>query len=124
MSRSVQQSLPPMALQKVESTVSTVLKPIENWRALVPRAFGRAGWTQKRAALEMGIPEPQLSRQLGGVEHLSFWRMHALPREFWYELVILIIDFYELQIGVSEQDRRDMELGRTVREALQRSLAR
>ena len=70
----------------------------------------------------MGLSQANLSRQLAGVEHLSFWRMFSLPREFWQELVPLIIEFHDLQISMANQDRRDMECGRSIREALQRRL--
>lgn len=119
----VQRSLPPMELQTLENPVSTLegrvstaLKSVESWRALVGTALGRARVSQKVAAAEMQIAEPQLSRQLSGVEHLSFWRMKEIPAPFWQELVLLIIEFYDLQIGMTEQDRRDCETGRALRE--------
>jgi hypothetical protein len=116
----VQRALGPMELQKVEAPVSTALKSIESWRGLVGRALGRVGWSQKRAAIEMGIPEAQLSRQLRGAEHLSFWRLHALPPEFWRELILLIVEFHDLTIGATEQDQTDQQIGRLVREAVTR----
>jgi len=112
-----------MELQTLEKPVSTALKSVESWRAIVGTALGRARVSQKVAAAEMQIAEAQLSRQLSGVEHLSFWRMKAIPAPFWQELVLLIIEFYDLQIGMTEQDRRDCELGRTIRHALERRLA-
>jgi hypothetical protein len=124
MRTSLQQPLPPMEVKRVESPVSTALKSVESFRPLIARAFGHVGLSQKRAALEMGIPESQLSRQLAGTEHLSLWRMHGLSREFWREFVLLIIDFYDLQIGLCEQDRRDLENGRALRLLVERSVAR
>jgi hypothetical protein len=40
------------------------------------------GLSDKAAALSMGISEPQLSRQLAGLEMLSAWRMASLPPAF------------------------------------------
>lgn len=124
MSPTVQRNLPPMEVTTLESRPSTALNSIEGWRALVGRALGRAGLSQKHAAADIGLNEAQFSRQLAGIENLSFWKMHALPPEFWQELVLLIVDFHGLALGGTEQDRRDVELGRTIRDAITRSLSR
>jgi len=124
MGTSVQQNLPPMELNAVGISSPTVPNRLGDWRAIVPKSLGRAGYSQKAAAADLGITESAFSKQLAGTEHLSLWRMHSLSREFWREFVLLIIDFYDLQIGLCEQDRRDLELGRTLREAVQRGLAR
>lgn len=123
MAKSFQLNLPPTPLNRVGETTPTNPKTVGDWQALVPRAFGRSGLTHKLAAGHLEVKQTALSKQLAGLEHLSFWRMFALPREFWQELVLLVIDFYDLQIGLTEQDRRDLELGRSVREAVERRLA-
>lgn len=124
MRKQSQQYLPPMELNPVASGSPTPRKSLGDWRATVGKSLGRAGLSQKAAAADLGITESALSKQLAGTEHLSFWRMCSLPREFWREMVMLIIEFYDLQIGMTEEDRRDCELGRTVRQALERRLAR
>jgi hypothetical protein len=119
-----QPTLGPMELNPVGRQTPTEPNRLGDWRATVGKSLGRACISQKVAATDLGVTESALSKQLAGAEHLSFWRMRGLPAPFWQELVLLIIDFYGLQIGMSEQDRRDCELGRTMREAVQRSLAR
>jgi hypothetical protein len=42
-------------------------------------ALADCGMRDKEAAIVMGITEPQLSRQLAGLEMLSAWRMANLP---------------------------------------------
>jgi hypothetical protein len=82
---------------------------------MVRRALGKAGISAKTAAGDMGISESQLGDQLNGREkyHLSFWRMHGLPREFWIELVDLIIAFHDLEPrGVSSQDLEYIRIGK------------
>jgi hypothetical protein len=95
------------------------------WRALVPRALARAGISQKAAASDLGITQSQLSRQLTSPngEHLSFWRMASLPDAFWHELWLLMSEQRGLSVGLTEQDRRDLELGRAIRESVERRLA-
>jgi transcriptional regulator with XRE-family HTH domain len=125
MARSIQQNLPPMPLEKVRDEVRSGTKSLRDWQATLDRARARAHLTQKVMASEMGITPQQLSDQLAGREgaHLSLWRLFALPKSFWHEFVIVVIDFFDLQIGMTETDRRDAELGRTVRQALERRLA-
>lgn len=110
-----------MELQRVESPSSTALKSLEDWRALVGRALGRIGWSQKRAAIEIGIPETQFSRQLAGTENLSFWKMRTLPPEFWRELIVLVCEFHDITIGQSTQERIDAENGKLLRELMART---
>lgn len=122
-------ALGPMEVQKVESGVSTTLNPLERerlWNEIPSRALGRAGVSQDRAARDMGIPSSQLSRQLGarGSDHLSYRRMGQWQPAVWQEMVLLIIEFFGLTLGLTEQDRRDLELGRAVRQALERNLSR
>ncbi len=118
----VQPTLGPMELQRVQEGSLTVLKSIQDWRALVPRALGRAAVSQKQAAADLGITPSQLSGQLAGRngEHLSFWRMHGLPREFWAEILPLIADYHGLTLGDSPQQRNHAEIGRLVSEAVLR----
>lgn len=124
MSPMVNGALGPMEVDRVGTTTPTSPKSIGEWRAMVARAFGRSGLSQKAGAIDLGITPQALSKQLAGLEHLSFWRMYALPPEFWRELVLLIVDFHALTLGGTEQDRRDVELGRTIRDAITRSLSR
>jgi hypothetical protein len=97
-----------------------------DWLALVPRAMGKSGLSHKAMAIDLDMDRGLLSAQLLGApnKHLSFRRMWRLSPDFWRELVLLIIDFYGITLALSDQDRRDLELGRTVRQALERSLAR
>ena len=122
MSRHSQRTLGPMELDRVQSGPCSGLKSLQDWKALVGRAFGRAGLSHKVAAADLGITPQQLSNQLSlqGKEHLSFWRMHGLSRDCWRELVLLVIEFYALDIGVSERDRADLEVGRSLRELVTR----
>jgi hypothetical protein len=113
-----------MELQRVERPLSTALKTVESWLGLVGKALVRIGWSQKRTALEIGVPETQFSRQLAGLEHLSFKRMFALPPEFWAEILPLIAEYHGISVGVTKQEAEDAAIGRLVREAVTRSLAR
>ncbi len=120
MSPRVNGTLGPMELQRVEKPVSTPLKSLESFRGLVGKAIARIGWSQKRAALEMGLPETQFSRQLAGTENLSLWKLHAMPADFWLEWIVLLVDFWELSLAGTEQDRRDQEIGRMLRAVVER----
>lgn len=126
MRSSVNGALGPMELESVQGPACSGLKSLQDWKALVGRAMGRSSLSQKQVAAAMEITPQQLSNQLSphGKEHLSFWRMASLPPEFWHELVLLIVDFHQLTLAGTEQDRRDLEVGRAIREALQRSVAR
>lgn len=48
----------------------------------ISAALHDVGLSRKQTAAEMGITEPQLSRQLQGQEHLSAWRLMLLPVSF------------------------------------------
>jgi hypothetical protein len=76
-------------------------KSLRDWQATVDRARARAQLSQKVMASEMGITPQQLSDQLAGREgaHLSLWRLFALPKSFWHEFVILVIDFFDWGVG-------------------------
>lgn len=87
---------------------------------MVARAFGRASISQKAAAADLGVTPPALSKQLAGGEHLSFWRMQALPPEFWQELIPLIVEYHGLTLGDTPQQRNYAEIGRLVTEAVAR----
>lgn len=120
MGATTQQTLGPMELQKVGDASPTVPNSIGDWRSLVGRAFGRAAISQKVAAADLGITESALSKQLTGAEHLSFWRMHGLPPEFWQELIPLIVEYHGLSLGDSPTQRNHAEIGRLVTEAVLR----
>lgn len=118
----MQRNLPPMPLEKLREASCSGTKSLQDWRGVVVRAMGRSGLSQKVMASEMALSPQQLSDQLAGRDgaHLSFWRMFLLSKDFWQELVLLIIEFYNLQIGMCEQDRRDLEAGRALRELVMR----
>jgi predicted DNA-binding transcriptional regulator AlpA len=88
----------------------------EQWRALVTTAAQRAQLSHKALAADLGISESHLSGQLAGApnQHLSLWRMRGLPRSFWQEFVLLLIEFYDLSVGASAQTQRYAEIGRRV----------
>lgn len=48
----------------------------------ISAALHVVGLSRKQAAAEMGVTEPQLSRQLQGTEHISGWRLTLLPLAF------------------------------------------
>ncbi len=119
-----QLNLPPTNISRDERPAVDRVARERDWLSLVPRALGKAGVSHKAAASDLEIDQGLLSAQLSGApnKHFSWRRMHSLPPAFWQELVLLIIDFYDLQIGMTEIDRRDCELGRTIRQALERRL--
>lgn len=125
MRRSVQQALPPMELEPLRTPVRTGTNWLRTGRDFFTRARTKSLLTQQQAAGHMGISESLLGEQTSGREnaHLSFPRMLRLPREFWQEMVPLLIEFHQLEIGMTERDRRDVEFARTVLDALQRRLA-
>lgn len=53
----------------------------------IVRAWEIAGYSQKTAALEMGLTEPQLSRQMAGTDQVSLWRLAALSPAFMLALL-------------------------------------
>src|SRR5262245_16863610 len=76
----------------------------------VERALRECGISKYEAAEMMGISEPQLSRQLSGVEHLSAHRLQSLPKAFH-----LLYD--EIRAGRHEELHviRDERLGEWMR---------
>jgi hypothetical protein len=117
----MQGALGPMELKPLGSASPTPPNSLGDWRAIVSKSLGRAGISQKVAAADLGVTEAALSKQLAGAEHLSFWRMHSLPPEFWHELVLLIVEFHGLTIGAaSQRDLEDAAIGRCVRDAVSR----
>lgn len=96
------------------------------WLGLIGRAAGKALLSHDQLAGCLGISAPHLSAQLSAVEskHFSYRRMWKLPPEFWGELVTLICEFHDITIGQSVQERTDGEIGRLVREAVQKAVAR
>ena len=120
-----QLNLSPMELNALGTASPTAPKSIGGWRALVSKSLGRAGLSQKAAASDLGITESALSKQLSGLEHLSFWRMLNLGPEFWAEMVDMILEFHGRNApGLTAQDQEDMRIGRLMREIVQRSGAR
>lgn len=87
---------------------------------MVPKCLGRVGISQKAAAADLGVTESALSKQLAGLEHLSFARMRNLPPEFWRELIALIADFHGICLNGTQQDTEDAQIGRCLREAVRR----
>jgi hypothetical protein len=140
MGNSLQRNLPPMEVPSLERPQSTTVQSVDrgpsnpvhsvdrqdDWNQLPGQALGKAGISRKFAAGEMTIDASLLSAQLQGRKHLPWQRLYCLGREFAFALVTEIIRFYDFDLGfaLSEQDRRDLELGRTLREALTRRLAR
>jgi hypothetical protein len=109
------------------------------WLNLITRAMGKALATPQQFAGTLGISPQLLSMQLSAVEnkHFSFRRLCRTSGAFMAELLLGIIDFYrgdaefEAVFGragavgqLSAADQADLELGRTVRESLERRLAR
>lgn len=126
MSRSVQLNLPPTEVQTMDRRQSTAVQSMdcERWAQLPGIALAKAGIPRKAAAADMELDPSLLTAQLSGKKHLSWFRMGMLPREFWQELVLAIIEFHELAIGGSQRDVEDAAIGRLVREAVQRAVAR
>lgn len=119
MTPSVQLNMPPMSVEPLRTTTHQPAKCLRTWREMVRKAFGKSGLSAKTAASDMGITEQQLSDQLNGREkyHLSFWRMHGLPKEFWAEMVELILEFHGITApGLTAQDQEDIRIGRQYRE--------
>lgn len=48
----------------------------------IRRAAARIGWSEKELAAFLGITQPQLSRQLAGLDPLNHWRIAELPDHF------------------------------------------
>jgi predicted transcriptional regulator len=122
MSSRLQGALGPMELNRVGKASPTVPKSFADWRALVARGLGRAGLTQKEAASRLDITQSALSKQLAGVEHLSFWRALSLGPEFWSEMIDLIAEFHHLPPrGLTAQDEQWRRIGRAYCELQQQA---
>src|SRR4051812_48588358 len=106
MKRTLQRTLGPMELEKVQDGSRTIPKSVQEWLGLITRAAGRRSIPSKNLARDMGISPQQLSTQLSGRdgEHVSFTRMRNLPPEFWQELILLIADFHNITIGTTQRD--------------------
>lgn len=111
--RHSQLSLPPVELNRVGTASPTPPKSVGDWRSVVARAIGRAGLSHKEAAGHLDITQSALSKQLSGLEHLSFWRMVSLPRAFWSELIPLIREFHGLPPdGLIAEDLELIRIGK------------
>jgi len=129
-----QRNLPVMEVQSLDRQQTAMDRPQSNtvhsvdraseWASLPGRALGKAGISGKRAAADAGCDRSLLSARLAAKKHLPWSHLGTWGADFARELVLLIVEFYDLQIGLCEQDRRDLELGRTLRECVQRSVAR
>jgi hypothetical protein len=126
----LQQPLPPMGLDRVQTTSDTGLKSLQRWKDLFSRACQRAGLSGKQAASHLGISESQLSSALaydGTTEHrdhLSFWRMRDLPKEFWEEMLLMLCEYHGIALGQTAREREDGELGRSFRELAIKAVGR
>lgn len=120
MSRTIQAPLPPMPLpnrSRTEAASETPRKSLKDWQELPARALGRAGVSNKAAALSMGKSESWLSRALRGLEKLGWSDIGQLDDPaFWAELLQLMAAFHDVSLGNNEQAQKDCELGRKVRE--------
>lgn len=100
---SKQLSLPPMEVEKVHrSTPNRLREWVGAWRELFRRHA-----PQKCIAQTLGVSERLLSEQLqyDGEEHakhLSLWRLHEMPPEFWQDAIGVLMEFYDLA-----HERRD-----------------
>lgn len=123
MPRSVQFNLPPAPLQSLsdaDAGAESSRKSLTDWQDIPARALGRAGVSQKAAALAMGKSESWLSRALKGLEKLGWSDIGAIEDpQFWSELLHLVADFHEASFGDNPHARRDAEVGRRIREALE-----
>lgn len=120
-SNSVQQTFGPLPLQTVsadDAARETPRKDLTDWQALPSRALGRAGMSQKHAAIEIGISESLLSRQLKGTEKLGWLDLGKLGAAFWNELIPMLAEWHDLSFGSNERARQDAVLGAKVREVL------
>jgi len=117
------------AVNRLDGASPTAVTDVDRereWLGLVGRAFGKSGLTHKAAAITMETDAGQLSAQLAGAphKHLSFRKMVKLGPDFWLEMILLIVEFYELSLAGTERDRRDLETGRALRAVCQRAVQR
>ena len=122
MSPRVQLHLPPTEVMSVDRSPQARSTPVNDrdrdWLDLVSSALGRAGISQKAAAIDMGIDPGLLSAQLtpGSGKHLSWLRLGKLSSAFWNELIPMLAEWHDLSFGSNEQARQDAVLGAKARE--------
>ena len=123
---SLQLNLPPTEVHTVDRQRSTAVQPMdrERWAQIPGIALAKAGIQRKAAAADMELDPSLLTAQLSGKKHLSWLRMGMLPPAFWRELILLICDFYDIALAGTEQDRRDLETGRALRNVVERAVGR
>jgi len=127
-----QLNLPVAPLLKVSGSFAGEAKPSEHprksfaWADIPEIALKAARVDRKVAAGAMDKSQSWLSRALRGLEKLGWLDLGAIDsKEFWRELVDLILDYHDLPSpGMSAQDREDIIVGRAFREMVQRSQAR
>lgn len=121
-------ALGPLEVQSLDRQRSMTVQPMDRsgeWNGLPGRALGRAGISFKSAAADAECDPSLWSARLAAKKHLPWSQLGKLGAEFAAELVVLVIEFYNLPVAeLTEQDRIDLHVGRTIREAMQRSLAR
>lgn len=94
----------------------------------ISAALHAVGLSRKQAAAEMGVTEPQLSRQLQGTEHISGWRLTLLPLAFHVALAkrrarrvgLIVIEDGHMQqlIDAADYAARALHTRRMVKAAL------
>jgi hypothetical protein len=116
----LQQNLPPMELQtpsRADASAETPRKSLKDWNEIPARALGRAGLSQKAAAIAMDKSESWLSRALKGLEKLGWCDVGMIDDPaFWAELLQLMAEYHGVAFGGNEQARADADVGRRVRE--------
>lgn len=128
MSKSLQITLPPMEVKRVDSAPPTAANEVDSerrWLRLVASALGKCGMNQESARISMDVDRGTFSAQLNAApnRHLSFRKMVHLGPEFWAEMVELILDFHGLASpGFTPQDEEDRRLGKAFRELQQQAL--
>lgn len=119
--------MPVQSLSSSEGTVSrsdgrheTPRNSLKDWNDLPAKALGRSGISNQSAAIDMGKSESWLSRALRGLEKLGWSDIGAIEDPaFWQELITLVAEFRGVAFGGNEQQRRDAEVGRRIREVLE-----
>lgn len=120
MKNSMQRALGPMELQSVtpgDAPSETSRKSLKDWNEIPARALGRAGLSQKAAAIAMDKSESWLSRALKGLEKLGWSDIGMIDDPaFWGELLQMMAEYHDVAFGANEQARADADVGRRVRE--------
>jgi hypothetical protein len=132
MSKSMQLNLPPVQLQKMtggfapEAKPDVTLRQSVKWNEIPETAFDCARLQRKSTAADLRKSHSWFCRALKGLEKLGWADLGVIDsKEFWAEMVDLILDFHGLSApGLSAQDQEDMRVGRLMREIVQRSAAR